>query len=422
METNNDIQHILDRIKGHPNWPVILDRISLSVEEQVSRFASGCARPSEKMGELNRSFLDEHLHLDGNGRFVFTEGSLLFRIGVGDTRSTFLVTDGTDAYAVKIAMNKEGMLDNRAERTLFGTIDPSVRKHLARYLGGDDLVAVYELAAPLSALEFMKRRHDLHDILVKMGAVGTCVLDCFDPERPEQWGQVEGVPILLDYANYATSTTGDGYSLLVNEMLAALDEFPAPSPTPPHLEKVVRTLTHHPGWPLAVAMMHVDLYTQAQDLCLSGYDVADGLSDILDLPLLGNGSSRATFLVDGYAVKVPLNSDGRRHNLTERDIFRAADSSMRVHLSPALHCERDFAVYPVAKTMDEGLSEDMRFEIHEVLDLFSENGLFLFDCFDGNMSDQWGFLYGNLVLLDYADSQSVSKEDYQKCIRRLIRV
>lgn len=410
METHIDIQQIIDDITNHPNWPSVLERTRLGIDEQRSAFPprEGC-----RLYDTPRIMLDFIYD-----RLVRTSLTF-FGIGNGDTRATFFV----NGYAVKIAMNQEGVLDNRSERLLYERIDRSLRKHLAAYLGGDedDHIAVFELAAPLTRREFMRRRHDLHGILLKMAATGSYIMDCHDPDHPEQWGQIEGVPVILDYADNATSVAGDGYPRLIEEMLWDEPD-PDMNETDPTLTSIVRAVTHHRGWPSAVALMNLDMYTQVQDLDMSAFDIADNLSDVLDLPLLGNGSSRATFLVNGHAVKIPLNTEGRDHNRAERDLYASLDPSIQTDLAPILYWERDLAVYRLAKPMDEKDYIDWSGGLYGILKRFSDHQVYIFDCHEDGRPDQWGLLDGRPVLLDYADivGYDWDGEDYLKVIGNLL--
>lgn len=177
-----------------------------------------------------------------------------------------------------------------------------------------------------------------------------------------------------------------------------------PTLTPENIQTFLDEIKSHPNWETARELgRHLIFESPLGDV--THEEIAEHISGLLDLPLLGSGNYRAAYLYKGYALKLPITSHGRQDNERELTLWESvrADASLSEGLASCLGGDGEAMLFELASPIGKvtGIMND---RAAEWVARMRGKGISLLDC--GNPQHrprQWGLIDGHVVLLDYAD-------------------
>lgn len=135
--------------------------------------------------------------------------------------------------------------------------------------------------------------------------------------------------------------------------------------------------------------------------------VAELISRLLGLPLLGYGSYRAVFLLKkGFVLKVAIDQEGVAQIYREARYWRMFPESVKHCFVPCLEAGDGWAVFPRVRPYHPGSGEPVLRKVREMLDYLRKYSISTIDLdpVDNGFYalNNWGRYKGRLVCLDYA--------------------
>lgn len=160
-----------------------------------------------------------------------------------------------------------------------------------------------------------------------------------------------------------------------------------------------------------------DIFRRDRLLAWDAPQAAKEFSAKTGLEFLGSGATRGVFaLSDSTVLKLAIDSEGSDANKTECSVWKTVHPRQRPWLAPIYECAEDYSWLVMART--ELIPEELKSEVsfYEKAGISRDLGIL-----DTGLLEQWGYLDGRIVLIDYGESGEEFFENPNLLKRKLLR-